>query len=1140
MDGVLLGRSRQVMRNAMGVVWLAALLLVTAAAGSRGMLAQNRRAEISRVRAVEPDGGALWAPLGLAYAAPVERFYLVEAGGSAGLRVRSLTAHGEELGVVTLAGVGSEALNLTYDSRGQRLLFMAVGGQELFSLEAGGDGNLSPTTLRRDPVPGWGVGRVQGLAFDAARGHLYVLDRLDGGGLRLLRIAPAGDGGWAGGVVTALALPVPFRQAQGMAYEPASGHLYVAAGATLYEMTREGAVVAARSLAEFGLGEVVGLDFAPSADLTDEETRRHLYVAARRAAEGNAPPVGVETPRLANARYLPLLARGEGTAAKGEAAGQMVELALEAVPLRAQAAAITPYLVQTVDTSQWSPPSPDPSGIAYIPASNTLLAGDGEVEETVTISQSGQLTDVTLYAGVNMWHITPAGAVVSTWTTLSFSDEPVGLALNSANGHLFVSDDTGSRIVYEVDPGADGIYGNGNDVITSFVTGTFGGSQGFGSLDPEGLDYAADLGVLFIVDGTNNQVYRVSPGINAVFDGVPPAGDDQVTDFDIAILGVTEPEGIAYNPDTGNLFIVGSNDDLLFEVTTAGVLVQTYDLSALQATSLAGLTLAPGSQNPSTMSIYIVDRGVDNNFPPDRLPNDGRLYEISLAPLANDDSAVTDEDTPTSIDAAANDGDPDGNLLPASANTGCAGCSVPANGALINNGDGSFGYTPNADFNGADGFVYEICDSLAACDTATVALTVNAVNDPPVAVDDSAVTGEDTPVTIAVAANDMDVDDNLLPASANTTCAAGSAGCNDAANGALTNNGDGSFGYTPNADFNGADGFVYEICDSLAACDTAIATITVDAVDDPPLANDDNVVTSENTPVTIDAAANDGDPDGNLVPNSANTTCGGCLIPSDGVLTNNGGGSFGYTPNANFNGSDSFIYEICDSLAACDTAIVTITVTSINVAPVVVDDSAVTSEDTPVTIDAAANDMDVDDNLAPGSANTACAACTASSYGVVVNNGDGSFGYTPNLGFTGVDSFVYQICDTGNLCDTAAVTITINPVNAPPVAIDDSAVTDEDTPVTIAVAANDTDVDGNLVPASANTGCAGCSIPSDGVLTNNGDGSFGYTPNADFSGADSFVYEICDSLAACDIAAVTITVTITVNGSSVLYLPLME
>lgn len=100
-------------------------------------------------------------------------------------------------------------------------------------------------------------------------------------------------------------------------------------------------------------------------------------------------------------------------------------------------------------------------------------------------------------------------------------------------------------------------------------------------------------------------------------------------------------------------------------------------------------------------------------------------------PTANNDSASVDEDASATIDVAANDTDTDGNLDPTTTNNVCGTCSTPSNGGLANNGDGTFDYTPNADFFGADSFVYEICDTDGACDTATVDITVDPVNDPP-------------------------------------------------------------------------------------------------------------------------------------------------------------------------------------------------------------------------------------------------------------------------------------------------------------------------------------------------------------------------------------------------------------------------
>jgi hypothetical protein len=93
-------------------------------------------------------------------------------------------------------------------------------------------------------------------------------------------------------------------------------------------------------------------------------------------------------------------------------------------------------------------------------------------------------------------------------------------------------------------------------------------------------------------------------------------------------------------------------------------------------------------------------------------------------PVANDDSASTAEDTLVSINVALNDSDPDSNLEPTSTNTLCAICTTPANGTLAGNGDGTFDYIPNPHFNGNDSFVYEICDLLEACDTASVSIMV--------------------------------------------------------------------------------------------------------------------------------------------------------------------------------------------------------------------------------------------------------------------------------------------------------------------------------------------------------------------------------------------------------------------------------
>jgi sugar lactone lactonase YvrE len=1069
---------------------------------------------------VDENEAGLKQPNGLAFSPSANAFYVIEQAAAPGtVSVVKLTPFGDRLDTVTIPTPVGELAAVAFDSRFGRLLMLDAARGELLSLAQGPDGGLNPAGLTRYPIGQFGVQQATAMTVDSGTGRIYFLD-----GTRLVAVDPTGDGGLAGATASvvdlAAASPV---DPHGLALDPASGHLHVMDAATqrLYEVTAAGELVASRDLAQFNLAAVRDMLFAPSGDLTDEPEQAHLYLL--------------------------------NSAARGP---QILEFSLAEFSAQddaVMAAALTyqSTVIQTMVASNWSPSSPDSSGIAYLPHKNRLLVSDGEVDETVVITNtSGMTQSVNLYEGVNMWEVTLDEQPGPQWTTLvdpntgRYSDEPTGVAFNPANNHLFITDDTGRRSVYEVNPGPDGNYGTADDAVTRFTTGTYDSSSGFGSLDPEGITYAPDLGVLFIIDGLNREIYRVAPGPNGRFNGVAPEGDDSVTHFDVEAIGVTDPEGIAYNANTGTLFIAGKNKRLLFEATTAGVLVRTIDVTGANGRHLAGLAYAPSSIDPNKMSIYVVDRGVDNGFLPDRYPNDGRVYEMTLPqiPVAVDDSATTPQGTAKIIDVAANDTDADANLDLTSVTTACSGCSTPSHGTLTNHGDGTFTYAPNAAYIGSDSFVYQICDGDALCDKATVSLSISGVNVAPVAADDSATTPQDTPKIIDVAANDTDPNGNLDPASVNTACGT----CSAPSNGTLTNNGDGTLTYTPNAAYTGSDSFVYEICDSSGLCDTATVSITVNGTNDAPDAKDDNATTPDGQSVLIDVAANDTDADGNLAPASAAVSCGACTRPAHGSLTNHGDGTFTYMPDAGYVGSDTFVYQICDDGGLCDTATVTVDVTvkTTNTAPNAVADSATTVESEAVTINVAANDTDAENNLVAASAGTTCGDCVPPAHGDVTDNGDGTITYTPNPGFNGKDSFVYEICDSGPLCDIATVTVTVvaDPTkNDPPVANDDSVKTDEETAIKIDVAANDTDPNDNLDPASANTACGGCSTPDPGTLTNHDDGTFTYTPKKGFSGNVTFVYQICDSDGLCDTATVTVGVTaIAVGGESIkLHLPLI-
>ena len=270
-------------------------------------------------------------------------------------------------------------------------------------------------------------------------------------------------------------------------------------------------------------------------------------------------------------------------------------------------------LIQTIDASAFVPPSPDTAGITYMHTgfyTGTLMFSDSEVNEIPA-----------LFTGDNIFNMSPLGVLNSTFSTVPFesNQEPTGLAFNPANQHLFIANDN-MGVVTELNPGADGQFGTADDTFTQFDTTVFGAN------DPEGITYDSIQGFLYIVEGLNNEVYQVSPGPNGIFDGV--AVDDVVTSFDVTPLGITDPEGITFNPNNGLLYIVGRNDNLIVVSTTQGILVGTIDTSAANAAKKSGLTFGPSSYDPAINSLYLVDRGVDNNSDPNE--NDGKIYEITL------------------------------------------------------------------------------------------------------------------------------------------------------------------------------------------------------------------------------------------------------------------------------------------------------------------------------------------------------------------------------------------------------------------------------------------------------------------------------------------------------------------------------
>lgn len=499
------------------------------------------------------------------------------------------------------------------------------------------------------------------------------------------------------------------------------------------------------------------------------------------------------------------------------------------------------------------------------------------------------------------------------------------------------------------------------------------------------------------------------------------------------------------------------------------------------------------------------------------------ITSVNDAPIAGDDAEVTNEDAALMVAVLANDSDSDNALNAASVTI----VSAVSNGSTaVNTASGVITYTPDDNFNGDDSFTYTVEDvSGLVSNVATVSITVIPQNDPPVAVADLVGTNINTLVSIDVAANDTDIDDGDVVDP--TTIAIGVVGNGSAVLNGATNQVD----YTPNTGFTGTEIFTYTIKDSTGATSNA-ATVSVNVVDPNilPTAQNDSASTAEDTPIELTVLSNDSDTDGSIVA----STVAVMTLASNGTTTvNTVTGSITYTPNENFNGSDSFTYTVQDDAGGTSNeATVTLTITSVNDAPVLNNDVVVLQEDNSLNINVLGNDTDVDGTIASNSVVIVTAPVQGS---VIVNATSGVITYTPAVNYSGEDSFSYSAADElGAIGNTATVSLTVDSVNDAPLANDDTAEVLTQHDIVIDVFSNDIDVDGTLDASSVVI----VSAPSLGSLLNNNDGTVTYTPTGVGAGNDSFTYTVEDDQGReSNIATVDITIVqppaITLSGTPV-------
>jgi gliding motility-associated-like protein len=388
----------------------------------------------------------------------------------------------------------------------------------------------------------------------------------------------------------------------------------------------------------------------------------------------------------------------------------------------------------------------------------------------------------------------------------------------------------------------------------------------------------------------------------------------------------------------------------------------------------------------------------------------------------------------------------------------------------------------------------------------------------PIAYPDTSSTTSNTAKTINVKNNDANYYGNTNNVTAVTTPKNGTATFTAS-----------SVTYTPSGSFVGTDTLTYTITDASNG-QTSTATIRVTVSKVAPTIVRDNASTNSNTAVTINVGANDTDPQGSLTAPVITS------LAKNGTVTVSGTNII-YTPSAKFTGNDTLIYsrsgtaaDACSS-ALSDTALVVITV--LNQAPVAINDSTTTFACVPVNINIKSNDTD-----AEGNALTVTIVSNPTN-GTLTVNTDGTYKYSPNTNYTGTDQFTYTVKDPAPLTsNTGTVKITIsggaNP-NTAPLAVADADNTLVNQVVYTNVLANDSDP--NNDPFTISVTASGLRAPSNGTIQLMGNKLIKYTPNANFTGTDTYEYQITDSHPSCSGSSSLTTkalVTITVKASPIL------
>ncbi len=530
---------------------------------------------------------------------------------------------------------------------------------------------------------------------------------------------------------------------------------------------------------------------------------------------------------------------------------------------------------------------------------------------------------------------------------------------------------------------------------------------------------------------------------------------------------------------------------LTFTDAIDGFTTPNFSVSSIASHGTASINPTTGAWTYSPTSNY---NGPDS-FTVSVTDNDGNIETqvISLTvnavndvPVANAVSFSTAEDTQLANTLTGSDAD-------ANPLTFHAGTIAPSHGTVVINPNGTFTYTPAANSHGGDAFTFFVNDGTANSQEALVKVSITSANDAPVVSNVSLTVLKNNNLPGTLTSTDADGD--------SVTFAVGTVG---PSHGTVVIRPNGTFTYTPATDYFGPDSFTYKANDGTA--DSAEATVSITVSNNIlPVATPGAFTTNEDTPHSGSVTATDANSD-------PLTYHLGTVAPAHGTVTINPNGTFTYTPAADFHGADSFSFYANDGTGNSPEATIAVTITSVNDAPVANAASFSTNEDTPQSGAFTSFDLDADTMIFS-------AGSIAPAHGTVTISPNGSYVYTPAANFSGTDSFTFKVNDgTVNSAD-ATVTVTVNAVNDLPTVTNGTGTVAENGVLTGSVATLGTDAENEALTFAAVT------QPTHGSLTFNSNGTFTYTPTANYSGTDSFTFKANDSHGDSTVATFNITVT---------------